>query len=129
GNGVDSRYAGDVKEFLSVAVHEQSVALIPAKGETLLEHQAALIVAQGSRFFGGVALRHDLTPKLASGIFHGLAGDEAVGRVNILPTVVIEIDKAASPSPSSRQAANVRGHLPEIAFARVLVQAVAGSQL
>src|SRR5258708_1629538 len=124
-NRIDSRHTGDVKEFLPLAVHEQGIALIPAKGETLLEHQATLIVAQCSRFFRGVTLRHDLTPKLASRVFHGLAGDEPVRRVNILPTVVVEIDKAATPGPSGRQAANVGGHVPEITFARVLVQAVA----
>jgi len=61
----------------------------------------ALVLIRAQRaFFLVLSLRHDLTPELASSVFHRLARDETVGRVNIFPTIVVKIDEAAAPGPA-----------------------------
>src|SRR5439155_24229053 len=97
--GIDSGEPGDVHEFLAVAIHKESIALVAAEGEPFLENQAVLIITQGAGCLLGIVLRHDLTPELASSVAHGLARDEAVGGVKITPAIVVEIDKPTAPRP------------------------------
>ncbi len=117
GDGINPGYAGDVHELSTFAIEEESVAFVATERESLLEDQPVLIVAQRAAFLLGVILRHDLTPELTSSVLHGLSGDETVGSIEIAPAVIVEVDEAAAPGPSGRQAADIGGHVLVLAIA------------
>src|SRR5260370_26284568 len=98
-DGTDTWEAGDIHELLPGKIHQEAIAFVAAERKPFAD-QLALIRSQCALLLVA-SLRHDLTPKVASSVFHRLARDETVGRVNIFPTVVVKIDEAAAPRPSA----------------------------
>src|SRR5687768_16478331 len=71
GNRINSRNAGNISKFFPAEIQIKRVALVAAEGKSLTEHQFVLVFAKRAFFFLSVIrLRHDLTPKLASGVLH-----------------------------------------------------------
>ncbi len=48
GNGIDAGNAGDILKFLALQIEEERVALVTTEGETFVEDQIVLIVAERS---------------------------------------------------------------------------------
>ena len=128
GDRIDPGNARDIYEFLIAEIQIQRISFVTAEGETLSEHQTALIAAKGTFLvFSFIRLRHDLTPKLTSGVLHRLAGYKAVWRVDIFPAVVIKVYKSAAPCPAARKSADLCRNVSEFSVACVFEKIIAGS--
>lgn len=131
GYGVDSRHSGDVLKSLRLKIQEERISLESAEREPLTEQElhVLLLIALVTRVLQAHAGRHHVAPEKASGILHGLTTDESVGRVKILPTIVIEVHEDATPGPACPERAQGGADIPEIALRIALEQAVACRQL
>ena len=69
---INAGNAGNIRELLAAKIQIQRVAFVAAERKSLPEHQAVLIGPKSTLFiFTVIRMRHDLTPKLRSGVFHG----------------------------------------------------------
>ena len=128
GDRIDPGNARDIHEFLIAEIQIQRISFVTAEGETLPEHQTALISPKGTFLvFSFIRLRHDLTPKLTSGVLHRLAGYKAVWRVDIFPAVVVKIYKSAAPCPAARKSADFGRDVSEFSVACIFEKIIAGS--
>ena len=118
----------EYQEFLIAKIQIQRISFVTTEGETLPKHQTALIAAKCPFLvFSFIRLRHDLTPKLTSGVLHRLAGYKAVWRVDIFPAVVIKVYKSAAPCPAARKSADLCRNVSEFSVACVFEKIIAGS--
>jgi hypothetical protein len=122
---IDPRDTRNIREFFPAQIEVQWVTLVPTERKPLPEHKAVLIRSKGALLILTVIrMRHDLTPELTSGVLHRLAGDEPVRGVDILPPVVIEIDKSAAPCPTARESSHLRSHVAEFPISNIFEQVI-----
>jgi len=128
GDRIDTRNARDIHEFLVAEIQVKRISFVTAERKPLTEHQSALIAAKGSFLvFSFIRLRHDLTPKLTSGVLHRLAGDKSVRCVNVLPAIVVNINKSAAPGPAAGKSADFCRNVSEFSVAGIFEEIIARS--
>lgn len=123
---VQTARTGDFRPLAGAIAQRDEVSFKPAERETLFEdrtHVATVIVLVPGVlcFFGG---GHNVAPEEASRIFHGLARDESVRGVEILETVIVEVEEASAKRPPGGKAASLLGDVVPDTVALVLVNTV-----
>src|SRR6185295_18893982 len=121
---IGARRAADLLEGAVAAVEQMTVALPAVPGaspEVLRVEEAAGLVLR--------LLAHDVVQEVELDLGSPLVVDPAVGAVEVLPAVVVEIGEDRAPEPAQGVGPGLPGDVLESAVAAVAQQVVAGSHL
>ena len=98
---IEAADCGNVRELRTPSIQKKSIALVAAPTmaipDQLNDGGPCTAIALG---IGLLCRRHDLPPEETSQIIGPLAGEITIRHRNVLPAVIVDIDKPRAPSPA-----------------------------
>ncbi len=128
---VEPRRRGDVVEVALTVVAEEHVPLVLGLGPVAHEKAvggAPAVVVGRARLSGQRRLRDDLAPEEAvhvNGRLIPVAREHAVGDVEVVPAVAVEVEGVGGPRPAAHLRSRGQGHVLEGAVAPIAEERVA----
>jgi hypothetical protein len=109
----------NIHKLLAAYRQKHPVALTAAPRHTLLGNQMRharprVGVFLGGSGIGGRRLRRHASPEKTSQIFAVLIGDEPIGRIDIVVTIVVEVDELGTPGPTADGNPSTCGGIAEV---------------